>query len=115
MSAIDRALNHYKTLAGEPKVIQVPEWADDDGNPLLIHVTPITCAEFNKIERLSKGGDTDLAVQAIILKSLDEEGKPLFEKEHAVKLKQGCDMAVVSRIAGEITQTLVSTEEAEKN
>ena len=104
MRAIDKAKNHFKTL--EVQRIEVPEWGDDEGNPLVIFVSPLTLHETSTLFQLSKSDEMEMLAQAIILKSLDEEGKKHFNIGDKLFLMNNCDRDVVVRVAGEIMGTM---------
>jgi len=43
MSVIDNAKKHFDSL--ETRIIEVPEWGDDEDSPLKIYCKPITLSE----------------------------------------------------------------------
>ena len=53
MSVIDIAKSHFENIGVQS--MEVPEWKDEDGNPVVIYWNPITLSEKN---RLLKKSDT---------------------------------------------------------
>ena len=103
MRAIDKAKAHFNSL--ETKRIEVPEWGDEN-EPLVIFVKPLTLSETSKLFQLSKSDEIEMLAQAIILKSLDEDGNKHFNIGDKLFLMNNADRDVVVRVAGEIMGTL---------
>jgi hypothetical protein len=101
MSIIDQVITHYQTQ--EQLVISVPEWGTKD-NPLKIYVFPMTMAEVNMIQKISKKNASNIehAVNIIIIKARDIDGNRLFKLEDKDALMEKSDYRVISRITGEI-------------
>lgn len=118
MSLIDRAKAHYKALTDEPKSIRVPEWDEERGEkPCIIYYTPLTLQQRKRAEQASGGQKHELAVEILIMKALDKEGKPQFSKADKPDIMRGVDAAVVERVTLEMVGASDSelVEEAEKN
>ena len=47
MSVIDIAKSHFENLGTQS--IEVPEWKDEDGKPVILYWNPITLSEKNKL------------------------------------------------------------------
>jgi hypothetical protein len=101
MSIIDQAIAHYQTQ--EQLVISVPEWGVED-NPLKIYVFPMTMAEVNMIQRISKKNASNIehAANIIVIKARDADGNRLFKLEDKDALMEKADYRVIARITGEI-------------
>jgi len=113
MSAIDQVKAHFGRL--DTRQIEVPEWADDQGNPLIIHCAPITLAEKAKITRAGdEFGRVIMLVHALIIKAEDAEGKKLFTLADKKALAERADPDVIARIVSQMMYA-PSIEEAEKN
>lgn len=113
MSIIEQAVAHYETQ--EKLVILVPEWGTKD-NPLQIHVFPMTMAEVNMIQRISKKNASNIehAANIIVIKARDAEGKRLFKLEDKDALMEKADYRVVARITEEIEAKFFGEVETHK-
>jgi hypothetical protein len=100
LSAIDRATHHFESQ--ETKIIEVAEWGDEDGNPLIIHAEPMTLAEKNKLYKMARNDDLSLMVYCLIMKAKDTEGNKLFTLNDKKALMEKADSDVVARIAATI-------------
>ena len=109
---IDRVKLHFN--AKENKIIEVPEWPDESGNPLYIYASPLTLAQKNRLYKMAKEDDLSLMVEALIMKAKDKEGNQLFSREDKPDLMRSCDPDVLIRIAN-IIMGDANVEEAEKN
>jgi len=98
MSVIDKATSHYTKQ--QRLIIDVPEWETE------IHVFPMTMAEVNMMQKIAskKASNIEQAVNIIIVKSRDKDGKRLFSLTDRDKLLQEADYNVVSRIAEKIEE-----------
>ena len=112
MSIIDQAIAHYQNQ--ERLVISVPEWGTD--NPLQIYVFPMTMAEVNMIQRISKKNANNIehAANIIIIKARDADGNRLFKLEDKDALMEKTDYRVISRITQEIESKFFSEVETHK-
>lgn len=113
MSIIDQAVAHY--AAQERLVISVPEWGTKD-NPLQIHVFPMTMAEVNMIQSISKknASNMDHAINIILIKARDAQGNRLFKLEDKDNLMQKTDYRIVVRIAEAIEAKFFGDSETHK-
>lgn len=112
MKPIDRAKNHFESK--DIKVIEVPEWADEDNKPLKIFAKPLTLAETSKLYKMSKEDDLTMMAYVLIYKALDENGDKMFELSDKMSLLNGVDREVLVRIATEIMDS-PSVEDQRKN
>jgi hypothetical protein len=94
MEAIDLVREHFASLG--TRKIDVPEWK------LVIHASPVTLGEKNRLYRRSKENDMELLVDILIMKATDEHGAKLFTIEHKPTLLNKADSNVVGRIANAI-------------
>ena len=113
MSIIDQAVAHYSNQ--ERLVISVPEWGTKD-NPLHIHVFPMTMAEMNMIQRISKKNASNIehAANIIVIKARDADGNRLFKLEDKEALMEKADYRVVARITEEIEARFFGEVETHK-
>jgi len=112
MSILENVKSHYKTkLSGELQKISVPEWKTD-----IFYKGAHPFAVESKIIELQQAGKTvEALVESVILKALDPEGKPLFNKFDKVTLMNEADPAVLMRIAAVLNATTSDYEAVEKN
>ena len=113
MSIIDQAVEHYETQ--ERLVISVPEWGTKT-EPLQIHVFPMTMAEVNMVQRISKKDASNIehAANIIIIKARDSNGNRLFKLEDKDTLMQKTDYRVIMRIAEAIEARFFGDVETHK-
>jgi hypothetical protein len=111
MSAIDNAKKHFDSL--DTRIIEVPEWGEDEDNPLKIFCKPITLSETSKFMRLAKDDDVQLLAYVLIYKALDEAGEKLFTIADKQTLLERVDRDVLIRISTEMMNN-VSQEEVKK-
>jgi len=112
MRVIERAKSHFD--AKEIKVISVPEWEDDNGEPTKIYAKPLTLSETAKLYKMSKEDDLVMMAYVLIYKALDENGDKLFTLEDKKSLLNDVDREVLVRIAQEIMDS-PDVEEHKKN
>ena len=103
----------------QTREIHVEQWADEDGNPFVIHCRPITCYDLNEIQkkhpRILESPTVGAMVDLILMKSEDEGGDKLFTSaEDRIDL-MGEETEVISAIAESMFGQIQSVEEAEKN
>lgn len=93
--AIDRIRAHFDAIA--KRKIDVPEWG------LEIHSTPLTIAERARIYRGLADDDSHTPlVRVLIVKSMDDQGNPVFSKADETHLLNHADPQIVVRVASEI-------------
>ena len=112
LSAIELAKNHF---ANQPiREIQVPEWADDDGNAFVFGVKPFTLQDQGKLQFSVKNqSESDALAELLVLKALDEEGNKIFQISDKAALRTNVDATVLARLANQIMTT--NEGELEKN
>jgi len=112
MKVIDRAKAHFDNL--DIKKISVPEWGDDQGNPLVIYSKPLTLQETSKLYRMAKEDDMAMLAYVLIYKALDENGDKIFSLEDKNTLLNKVDRNILVRVSNEI-MTEQSEEVIKKN
>ena len=114
MKTIDRITHHYAQQ--QRLIIHVPEWGDENGNPLEIHVMPMTMAEVNIMQKIAskKASNVEQAVNVIVVKAKDKDGNRIFSINDRDTLMQNADYAVVSRIAEKIESHFFGDVETHK-
>ena len=112
MSILENVKAHYRSkLSGELQKITVPEWKTD-----IYYKTAHPFSVETKIIELQQSGKTvEALVESVILKALDPEGKPMFNKFDKNTLMNEADPAVLMRIAAILNATTSEYETVEKN
>jgi len=112
MSVLENVKLHYKSkLSGELQKMSVPEWKTD-----VYYKSAHAFAVESKIIELQQSGKTvEALVESVILKSLDPDGKPLFNKFDKATLMNEADPNVLMRIAAVLNSTTSEYEAVEKN
>ena len=101
MSIIDIAVAHYEKMTAAPKQIIVEEWKDAEGNPVILYATPLTVKERIEVQKWSKD-DLEIAIEVIIRKATDKDGKPAFTRLHKQQLLRNVDGGILANIARDI-------------
>lgn len=112
---LDNAKAHFKEIlgAGLRGPIHVPEWDAE------IYYKPAT--SFNQeskiIELTAQGKQVEALVTALIMRSLDADGKQLFTKADQPDLMRSVDPAVIMRVMSEMNdpETKEAADQALKN
>jgi hypothetical protein len=113
MSVIDIAKSHFESLGIQS--IEVPEWKDDDGKPVIVYWNPITLSEKNKLFRKSDNMlDASILADIVVMKAIDKEGNKLFKAEDKLVLMHKVDSDVLSKVATSMVQA-IHPEEVKKN
>lgn len=100
---LDRALAHYGDLPR--RCIEVAEWGGEEG-PLVIYWKPWTTWEKRELYKAGRGDEHKMACRVVVRKSLNAEGKRLFEDADANHLERGAHDAVVAYVAARIIADL---------
>lgn len=99
---IEKAKAHYRAVMEGALYgpIHVDEWELD------IYFKPsMTLAQQSEIYRLTQENKhMEALIQTIIVRSLDEDGKPLFKKADKVELMRSVDPDVVFKILDEMNE-----------
>ena len=111
---LENAKKHFKDkLNGELKKIVVQEWKTD------IYYKPVNSfAVESRVFQLQQQGLTvEALVESIIAKSLNPDGKPMFNKMDKWTLMNEADPAVLIKIASVLNQSIgeYSAEAISKN
>lgn len=115
MSVIDKAKAHFREVLsqGLKGPIKVPEWDCE------VWYKPALSfqAESKVIELQQQGKTTEALVEMLIIRALDKNGTPLFNKAEKPEIMRECDPSVVLRIITEMNDPEVNAkvEEAIKN
>jgi hypothetical protein len=111
--AIERATRHFS--AREALRFEVPEWADDEGRPLVVTARRLNLMEQDRLERWkSRYQGFELMAHILIRYARDENDRPLFSLDDLHALKHRVDPEVLSRVAYQITNPL-DLDDVKKN
>ena len=101
MTVIDRMKDHY--ARNRCTRIEVKQWADDTGAPLVIMADRLTVADQNRLERLkARFTDLELLVEVLIRWARDENGEALFTVEDKHALMHHVDAEVLAGVVQRI-------------
>lgn len=112
MKAIDIAKSHFESK--EIKIIEVPEWCDDNNQPLKIYAKPLTLSETSKLYKMSQEDDLTMMAYVLIYKALDSNGEKMFDLGDKMALLNNVDREVLVRVAQEIMDS-PTVEDQKKN
>jgi hypothetical protein len=95
---LEKAKQHFRTqIANKQDSFHVPEW------DTTIYYKPINARQRDAIFKLANEGKyLEAMVENLILRALDEEGKPIFKAVHKVELMRHTDPDVITRIASQM-------------
>ena len=98
--AIESAMSHFKDILaqGLKGPVNVPEWKLD------IWYKPATTfnQEAKIVELTSQGKTVEALVEALIMRALDADGKPIFARTDKPELMRAVDPSVIMRIMTDI-------------
>ena len=117
MKVIDRAKSHFESLGVQH--IEVPEWEDEHGHSTVIYWNPITLGEKKKIFSSDISGgmvinDVGVLADIVVMKSLDKDGKKLFQLEDKIAIMHKVDSDVLAKIATAIMKTPTPNDQKKK-
>lgn len=104
------------------KRIEVPEWIDDDGDPLEIYFGVFTSddADSGEAEMRQLYGpnraewpDHELRIRQVVAKAEYEDGSPVFNQGDVHALKTKCPMWIINRLYAQMVAVAVRREEIE--
>ena len=118
MNVLEIATSQFKQkLAGELQFISVYEWKDSKGEPVKIYYKPsMTFKQLQKVMRATNNGNqSEAIIQTLIIRALDEDGKPLFRQNDMTQLMNETDPEVINKIVIALNEKDESIEEIKKN
>jgi hypothetical protein len=102
MSILDRAKAHFD--AQGMKKIEVPEWADEQGNPTVLYSSPLSMNDRKALRSAADGDETEFLVRLVILKCELDDGVKAFDLSDKPLLMKKVDPNVIQRIASKIAE-----------
>jgi hypothetical protein len=94
MSIIDKAKAHFDKIGA--KKIKIPEWDS------VIYATPLTLDEKRILVKFSDGSNAEFGARMIIMKSMDKDGKKVFDLDDKAALMGRTHSGVIEYIVSEI-------------
>jgi hypothetical protein len=112
MSFLNKAKKHFNTcLTQELQSVEVPELNEQ------VYFRPVTT--FAKLQEITKyydeGKMQEGLAMGIIMRALDKDGKPMFNKNNMPELMNEVDPKILYKIADAMASAEVKIEEVEKN
>lgn len=112
-SIIGRIKAQFSSLP--TRTIEVPEWGDEDGKPLIIYASPLTLSDKQRLHDIAeKEGYVARLASVLVMKACDAEGKKLFTIADKRDFMHSADSEVIARVVTEIMRA-PTVEEAVKN
>lgn len=116
-SLIERVVAHYDNRP--VYTVEVPEWGEGEGRPLVVHYKAPTLATLSRARREAPGDELKAASVLVAQCALDASGNPLFKPMAWRDIFERADPAVVQRISAAIMDKVnfgeSAVEAAEKN
>jgi len=110
--SIKNIQEHFKAkLAGGLQKMSVPEWKMD----IYYKASYPFAVESEIIQLQQNGKSVEALVQSLILKALDPDGKPLFNKFDKSTLMNEADPQVLIRVCSELNNATSEYEDVAKN
>tara|TARA_Y100001972_G_scaffold119119_1_gene160004 strand:- start:592 stop:933 length:342 start_codon:yes stop_codon:yes gene_type:complete len=98
MSVIDIAKSHFENIGVQS--MEVAEWKDENGKPVILYWNPITLLEKNRLLKKSDNlNDIAILADVLVMKALDKDGKKVFKLEDKQTLMENADPNILQRIA----------------
>lgn len=98
MSVLDNVRRRFDALG--MCCVEVPEWPDETGAPTRLYFTPFTPKERDRLYARDRG-DAERAVDFIVMKACDEQGKAVFSLADKPQLLRMAEANVLARIVEE--------------
>ncbi len=108
---LERAQAHYKATV--PLKLEIPEWLDEDGNPSVVFVRPMTAADIDALARYKDKKEYD--ARLLVRKARDSEGNAAFEDVDAMALARSAAAGIIGRLAVRILTYAGSDSDNPKN
>ena len=116
MDILSHARDHFTAiLDSEMLCIEVPEWGEEEGKPLMIYYKPMTLEQQDTIFKHVNAGSLKSLAQVLITRARHEDGRKMFKQAHMFVLMKQVDPRVVERITTEMAGEELTDEDAVKN
>ncbi len=117
-SVLQAGKRHFSDkLSEDLKCIEVPEWKDDEGQPVKIYFkSSMRLSQKSRLLKHHSNNEYDKAIACqLIFKCRDENGKPLFTLGQMDQIIDELDPDVCTRIVNEMEAQLPSIDEIKGN
>ena len=117
-SVLDAGKKHFSVkLQEDLKSLEVPEWKDDEGQPVKIYFkSSMRLSQKSILLKHYQNEEYDKAIACqMIFRCRDAEGKPLFTMGQLDQIIDDLDPDVCSRIVTEMDQAGESIDEIKGN
>jgi hypothetical protein len=95
--------------------MEVSEWKDENGKPVILYWNPITLLEKNRLLKKSDNlNDIAILADVLVMKALDKDGKKIFKLEDKQTLMEKADPNILQRIAQKMV-LVPSIDDLKKN
>ena len=109
MSVIDIAKSHFENIGVQS--MEVSEWKDENGKPVILYWNPITLLEKNRLLKKSDNlNDIAILADVLVMKALDKDGNKVFKIEDKITLMHKSDPDVLTRIAQKMVSAPTTDE-----
>lgn len=109
MTPMERVKRSYTSA---PQRLLMPEWADEQGNPMEIFYTPYTGLDDQTIDAREPKSGAERLVLRFILKAHDDAGRALFRWSDATALLKDVPFDLLVRVVSAVMSTQPGLAEA---
>jgi hypothetical protein len=109
MTPMERVKRSYTSA---PQRLLMPEWPDEQGNPMEIFYTPYTGLDDQTIDAREPKSGAERLVLRFILKAHDDAGRALFRWSDATTLLKDVPFDLLIRVVSAVMSTTPTVAEA---
>src|SRR5688500_4187818 len=109
MTPMERVKRSYSSA---PQRLLMPEWPDEQGNPMEIFYTPYTGLDDQTIDAREPKSGAERLVLRFILKAHDDAGRALFRWSDATALLKEVPFDLLVRVVSAVMSTMPGLAEA---
>ena len=109
MSPMERVRKSYTSA---PQRLLMPEWPDEQGNPMEIFYTPYTGLDDQTIDAREPKSGAERLVSRFILKAHDDAGRAIFRWSDATALLKDVPFDLLVRVVSAVMSSTPGLAEA---
>lgn len=109
MTPMERVKRSYSSA---PQRLLMPEWPDEQGNPMEIFYTPYTGLDDQTIDAREPKSGAERLILRFILKAHDDAGRAIFRWSDATTLLKEVPMDLLVRVVSAAMTTTPTVAEA---
>jgi hypothetical protein len=109
MTPMERVKRSYTSA---PQRLLMPEWSDEQGNPMEIFYTPYTGLDDQTIDAREPKSGAERLVLRFILKAHDDAGRAIFRWSDASTLLKEVPFDLLIRVVSTVMSTTPTVAEA---